>query len=335
MKKKNFRHSRIIWLTFALLFGICLLAGGGIAQAQTSTPTPAAQEENPTPVYAGPEFCGKCHQELFDTWTSTRHAEAFSSPIFQQDWVKEGSSNTCLECHTTGYDKENGAFSHEGVTCESCHGAFQPGHPQAIMPITPDAELCSTCHQSTTNEWHASPHAAANIQCQACHNPHSQTPRAASVTELCTNCHKDMGDSFAHSTHAESGVECSNCHMYTPPREEDAVMGLVPTGHTFTVGSEACIGCHQDTVHTRDTIVKLSGQVEASPVEDTRTLEEKIVEQQTLIHDLESERTVRLYTGLAQGAIVGLVVGGVAAWVVSKRITIVEEEEDEQEKDES
>jgi hypothetical protein len=116
--------------------------------------------------------------------------------------------------------------------------------------------------------------------------------------------------------------------MYTAPRSEDAVMGLVPTGHTFTVGSEACIGCHQDTVHTRDTIVKLSGEV-AAPEVDTATLEQKIVEQSSTIDDLEAQSSVRLYTGLAQGAIVGLVTGGVAAWVISKRIKVVEEEEDE------
>lgn len=101
-------------------------------------------------------------------------------------------------------------------------------------------------------------------------------------------------------------------------------MGLVPTGHTFTVGSEACIGCHQDTVHTRDTIVKLTGQVEGVPEVDTETLKQKVVKQEVVIQELEAQSSVRLYTGLAQGAIVGLVTGGVAAWVVSRRISIVE-----------
>ena len=284
----------------------------------------------PTPnSYAGSEACSACHQELYETWSTTRHAQAFSSPIFQRDWEAEGSSFTCLECHTTGYNPNNGSFSHEGVTCESCHGPFQPGHPQTLMPITPDEELCRTCHQATTDEWKASPHARADIQCQACNNPHSQTPRATTVTELCTNCHKEMNETFAHSTHAESGVECSNCHMYTSPRTEDPIMGLVPTGHTFTVGSETCIGCHQDSVHTRDTIVQLTGQALEAPPVDTETLEQKIVEQDTLIQDLQAQSTVRLYTGLAQGAIVGLVTGGVAAWVVSRRIKVVEEGEEE------
>lgn len=104
-------------------------------------------------------------------------------------------------------------------------------------------------------------------------------------------------------------------------------MGLIPTGHTFTIGSETCIGCHQDTVHTRDSIVRLTGQVEGLPEVDMESLEQKVSQQELTIQELEAQSSVRLYTGLAQGAIVGLVTGGVAAWVVSRRITVLEEEE--------
>jgi predicted CXXCH cytochrome family protein len=258
---------------------------------------------------------------------STRHALAFSSPIFQRDWSKMGSVVTCLECHTTGYDTKTGNYVQAGVTCESCHGPFQTGHPATPMSIRPDANLCSTCHKTTTDEWHASVHGQEGIQCQACHNPHSQTPKAATVTELCTNCHKERGASFTHGTHANAGLECSNCHMYTAPRTEDPIQGLVPTGHTFTVGSEACIGCHQDTVHTRDEIVKLTGEVSQADTTNIESLQQKIQDQEKTISTLESKSTVRLYTGLAQGAIVGLITGLAAAWVVSRRIQIVEVEE--------
>lgn len=331
MKRVSLHNPYTPWLVFSTLFLACLAAGAffGMTQSAIASPSRAVQAQG-TGTYAGPEACKNCHEDVYNTWESTRHAQAFSSPIFQRDWQAEGSDFTCLECHTTGYDLTKSTYSHEGVTCESCHGPFQPGHPQTLMPQKPDAELCSTCHKTTTDEWLASPHKKANIQCQACHNPHSQTPRADTVTDLCTNCHKDMQDTFAHGTHAEAGLECSNCHMYTAPRTGDAIMGLVPTGHTFTVGSEACIGCHQDTVHTRDTIVRLSGQEEGVPVVDAEALKQQISEQEMTIKGLEGQSTVRLYTGLVQGAIVGLIIGGTAAWIVSKRIKIVEEAEEEE-----
>jgi phosphoribosylformylglycinamidine (FGAM) synthase-like enzyme len=102
--------------------------------------------------------------------------------------------------------------------------------------------------------------------------------------------------------------------------------GLFATGHTFVVGSEACINCHKDTVHTRDTIIQLSGEQPGEALTQDE-LEKKVSEQEQEIQSLETQNSVRLYTGLIQGAIVGLIIGGVAAWVVSRRIRFVEVEE--------
>jgi predicted CXXCH cytochrome family protein len=194
------------------------------------------------------------------------------------------------------------------------------------MELQPNAELCSTCHKSTTDEWRASKHAGAGVQCQNCHNPHSQTPKAATITELCANCHKERGASYTHGTHSSAGLECSNCHMYRAPRTQDPIQGLVPTGHTFFVGSDACIGCHQDTVHTRDQILKLSGEVAEVETTDIDTLKKQLSEQEEKITSLQSQSAVRVYTGLIQGAIIGLITGAVAAWVVSQRVRFIEVE---------
>jgi predicted CXXCH cytochrome family protein len=318
------------WLLFGMIVCISASLGALLSVTQPVTAAPAAAPANQVPGYAGSESCAQCHENIHTAWQGTRHAQAFSAPIFQRDWTELGSQVSCLECHTTGYDAQTGKYAEAGITCEACHGAFQPNHPEAPMPITPNADLCGTCHKSTTDEWRASVHAEEGIQCQSCHNPHSQTPKAESVTALCTTCHKEMSDSFTHSTHASAGLECSNCHMYTSPRTNDPIMGLVATGHTFTVGSDACVGCHQDTVHTRDQIVKLTGEVAQLQNVDAATLEQQVQTQQQKITDLEAQSSNRLYIGLAQGAIVGLLIGGVAAWVVSRGIRVVEVKEDEQ-----
>lgn len=329
-------------LAFLAVFCICLVVGGLIslnmpARAQddnpTEVPTPEvvqpADQPAVAPTYAGSDSCGECHKSIHTNWETTRHANAFSSPIFQRDWTKLGSDLQCLSCHTTGFDPATGKYVQEGVTCESCHGAFNPDHPLSPMPVQADAELCATCHKNTTNEWHASKHAAAGILCEACHDQHAQKPKAATVTELCTNCHKENNDAFTHGTHAQAGLECSNCHMYSAPRTESPVGGLVATGHTFSVGSEACIGCHKDTVHSRDEIVKLTGEVNKVSTTSIDELEKTVKDQETEITALKTQTTVRLYTGLAQGAIVGLLMGAVTAWIVSKRIRVVEESENE------
>jgi predicted CXXCH cytochrome family protein len=329
MNQAHLRQKKWSLIAFLCLFTLSLTIGAALTYSKNAIAAPPGEELQQMPGYAGSSSCAQCHENIHTATMGTRHSQAFSSPIFQRDWTELSKQTSCLECHTTGFDPASGGYAEEGVTCEACHGPFQPTHPTTAMSITPDADLCSKCHKTTTDEWHASKHSEAGVQCQACHNPHSQTPKADTVTALCTNCHKDRGESFTHSTHANAGLECSNCHMYTAPRSGDPIQGLVPTGHTFSVGSEACIGCHQDTVHTRDEIIKLSGEVAESKTVSVDELEKTVQDQDETIGKLKTSASVRLYTGLIQGAIVGLVTGGAAAWVVSKRIKVVEVEEDD------
>ena len=337
MKKSALTNRQKVWFAFATTFIVCLAL---VAAISLATPAAAQTPPPPTPhaptpetpamggTYAGSEACELCHEDLHKDWTTTLHSQAFSSPIFQRDWEELSKQTSCLQCHTTGFDPATGLYAEEGVSCEACHGPFRTDHPKEPMPIRPDADLCARCHANTTNEWKASPHNAAGVQCQACHNPHAQTPMADSITGLCTNCHKERGDTFTHSTHSNAGLECSNCHMYRAPRMEDPIGGLVPTGHTFAVGSDACIGCHQETVHTRDELIKLGGQAVPTPEITMDDLKQEVQEKQDAIATLEATSQARLYTGLIQGAIIGLITGGAVAWVVSRRIKVVEVDED-------
>jgi len=334
--QQNKRKTMRVWLIFAVIFSTCVIMGAAVNMVSPAAASPKGSISSNTielalqaTPYAGSEACSKCHQDIHDKWLITRHAKAYSSPIFQRDWIAQGSAVNCLECHTTGYNTVTGDYNEEGVACEACHGPYQTGHPASPMPITPDATLCGQCHKSTTDEWRASTHGQSTppVQCEACHDPHTQNPLSATITDLCSNCHKERGSTFTHGTHANAGLECSNCHMYTSPRIGDPIQGLVATGHTFAVGSETCVGCHQDTVHTRDKIVELSGEIKENNPANLEELKLQVQKQTETINSLESKSTVRLYTGLTQGAIIGLLTGGVAAWVVSRRIQVVEVEE--------
>jgi len=320
-------------VAFGLAFLICLGAEAAVGSWQPADASESLAPQAQGGDYAGPEKCGICHEDLYLLWQSTRHAHAFSSPIFQQNWHEIGDEFECLSCHTTGYDPAINTYEYEGVTCEACHGPLHEDHPFDPMPIKADAELCSTCHDTTTDEWMASLHSQAGVQCQACHDPHAQQPKAEGVTELCSNCHKERGESYTHGTHSDAGLECSNCHMFTDPRFGPPIEGLVATGHTFSVGSQACVGCHQDRVHTRDKILQLSGEVSELSNLDLQKLRQRVQENEETIGELEAQSETRLYVGLAQGAIIGLATGAVAAWVVSRGLRVVEVEEEDGEED--
>ncbi len=63
----------------------------------------------------------------------------------------------------------------------------------------------------------------------------------------CASCHRTQTEDSQHSTHAAAGLICTDCHVNT---NED-------TGHTFAVGSDTCIICHGEGIHTSNTNTEL------------------------------------------------------------------------------
>jgi len=109
--------------------------------------------------YVGKDWCVKCHQEIVDSWSKTKHAHAMDTLI---EKGKQDDPN-CFSCHVTAVMGAGGgntgqwagefvnmAFTPHmaNVQCESCHG-MADGHvnnPKAwfVQNITP--ETCKRCH---------------------------------------------------------------------------------------------------------------------------------------------------------------------------------------------
>jgi hypothetical protein len=110
-------HKKIKWLTFFTVFIVSLILGGWHGTTGSVIAAPDNGPTNQEEAYAGSQACTQCHGAIHDAWVSTRHALAFSAPIFQQDWKEVGQQTSCLECHTTGFNEETGSYAEEGVTC--------------------------------------------------------------------------------------------------------------------------------------------------------------------------------------------------------------------------
>jgi hypothetical protein len=88
--------------------------------------------------------CGACHQEIYEEWKASIHANAWRGDYFQIDWHYDDKKQNCLNCHTPMDNQqphlikgfENGnywkpilepnpafdpKFQKEGVTCLACH----------------------------------------------------------------------------------------------------------------------------------------------------------------------------------------------------------------------
>lgn len=257
----------------------------------------------------GADFCASCHELEYEEWRTSKHAQAFSG-AFHDYWVENGSSQECLACHTTGYDNQSGKYASEGVSCESCHGAFNPDHPdKAKMFLPVDAETCKQCHQNTYHEWKLSAHGQKNIRCFDCHQVHKQGLRQPTTEMHCGSCHAQKLEDFAHATHHFQGLTCMTCHMPIANSAEK-IGGAGTPSHSFFVGVETCAACHDQMVHKSHKITSLTREVAAlTQKADIVTIEK----QQAKIHslelqlDLQKSRTLRFsIVALAVGLFLGV-----------------------------
>ncbi|MFA3783023.1 T9SS type A sorting domain-containing protein [Melioribacteraceae bacterium 4301-Me] len=166
--------------------------------------------------------CVDCHNgtdsyypwrsNLIDKWQQTGHATMFQRGLDGE--VSSHYSESCIKCHTTGYDKEaaNDGFDDFPFVFPT---TLQPGTYDAMVQQYPDAML------------------RANIQCESCHGPGSEhygyienSRMVASLdVAVCAYCHDD-----------------GNHHVYP----EQWALSKHATGETFESegGNAACAQCH-------------------------------------------------------------------------------------------
>jgi hypothetical protein len=205
--------------------------------------------------------CALCHEPETKEWQASPHAQTMND-IFLNEWTNEGKKWECLVCHASRFDRKTGKFSHEGISCESCHGAAKEDHPdksKMALPVT--SEVCQSCHAITYGEWRVSAHGQKNIRCFDCHKMHQMQLRKDQPDQMCGTCHTERLKDFSHATHSIEGLHCLSCHM---PEVKGAVMkirGLGVRGHTFGVGAETCANCHRDMVHASHERATLTEEV--------------------------------------------------------------------------
>jgi hypothetical protein len=249
---------------------------------------------SPAQDAVGPETCAGCHPSEATVWGDSPHAKA------------ENSS------------------THTAVTCEVCHGAYVPNHPQdGLMQLPADGTCCQTCHTDTYEQWHETAHEGANVQCTSCHVPHSQDTRLA-AEELCESCHREEAE---HWVHHEAGVHCTDCHLAvaTPPVNSTDVRvmaGDETPDHRFKLAVEACVDCHSESIHDR-VFHEAAGHMEISQLSEmtdrTRELAYELEDAKQSNRSLRSMSVVSLGFGLGTGGVLGAIFVLVVGYVVQGR----------------
>jgi len=235
--------SRITKALMIIFYGVLVLY-----LASTSAGVSAAPDVE---EYKGPVYCSTCHEEEYEFWNQTAHANSFYDPAFQEQWKSQGSPGVCLKCHTTGFEMETGNFTFAQVTCESCHG------PGGEMNLNTSVEFCSVCHSyehfPTYEEWLESEHSHAGVECVTCHDPMSLNLITENPNQLCGGCHANITIEVKEGTHGAEGLGCVDCHMAKSLADFEGDEESI-TGHTFMprVPSPDCGSCHNVTLEAHD-----------------------------------------------------------------------------------
>ena len=206
-------------------------------------------------VYMGVQVCETCHSggslapDMFHSWSTTAHASIFTQGI---NGALGSYSQSCLPCHTTGYDLNtnavNGGFDDvaaldhwifpavlsnsnwasmpldlqhvANITCENCHG---PGSEHAYLfgntnaPTWPG--LTVTVNSGDCNQCHDAPthHVKGTEWYTSLHALASRVPSGSASRAVCVGCHTSNG--FIGRMNGDSttntdfaALGCQTCH---------------------------------------------------------------------------------------------------------------------------
>lgn len=216
----------------------------------------------------------------------------------------------CLECHAVEHELWTlSSHGDMGVGCVSCHRLLSEGeHPEIPFTMEKSAETCGSCHLDEYDDWQSSAHGQINVDCASCHNPHSQQLMTVGENATaCETCHTEEKDDAQHSTHTAAGLTCKECHINTD----------LNTGHTFSVGSDTCLKCHEDEIHNSSLMVNAGLDVGQPSAEETDVTEEHVEE--ASIEETESKGGAGIALPAWSLLLGGLAIGVSMHWLLSTR----------------
>ena len=195
-------------------------------------------------AFKDPAECEECHSDEYRQWQASPHANASLGDTFLTQFAEQGSPTYCMSCHGSGYNPDTDMYSHEGVTCNSCHtNATASEHPPGPINDGSASAVCGQCHSGahapTYNEWLVSDPQDAGVDCTDCHTPHNNGLILDDVNSTCGDCHEGA---MEDEVHMGADMTCVDCHM-SHATTKDGIL-LVSTGHSMVVESAVCAECH-------------------------------------------------------------------------------------------
>jgi hypothetical protein len=219
-------------LPCALFFGCGSFNPPAAPSAEATTAATENQAETPEQLFEpgafdNPEVCQGCHAEIYDEWSHSMHANAWTDKWYQPDFLQaheetDGATDIlCGACHApiaarTGLlpPADGSKFdetSRRGISCDFCHTVtgvgqiFNMGHISAPGAVKngPRGDGRSLYHEVKYSELHTK----AEF-CGACH----MVIHPANGTRII-----DTWDDWKNNEYGKQNITCQDCHMTPTP----------------------------------------------------------------------------------------------------------------------
>lgn len=275
------------------------------AELETGVVTASVPATIPVRPVEDPTACAECHEEEYRRWQLSPHANASLSQTFLERYATEGRPSYCMSCHASGYDPRTEKYVFEGVTCSNCHyvtGGAQ--HPPGPVEVATNSAVCGNCHTGahapSYDEWLASSHSSAQVDCADCHTAHDNGLVLEDVNATCSSCHQEA---MTDEIHMGEEMTCLDCHM----EEHVSVDGVatIQISHRMRIDPAVCADCHGNTHLLSFGETRLSEQGR----QELESLREEVTQLQTASAE-------NLNSGIVGGAIGALVLVGVVFFTI-------------------
>ncbi|HEV2327192.1 MAG TPA: cytochrome c3 family protein [Verrucomicrobiae bacterium] len=183
-------------------------------------------------TYLGVQTCELCHsggqiaEDKWSTWVQTLHAQVFSNEIdANANFTGAPMRQSCLQCHTTGYDPNTNATDGGFYNLQMLYG-------WTIPPVLTNGNYTSL------QQHYPSLAGLANVQCESCHGPGSVH------ADLLGNTNSPNWPGVAVDDKAVG--DCNQCHDDAPyhPYGTEWLNSVHAVTTTDPAGSASCVGCH-------------------------------------------------------------------------------------------
>ena len=211
--------SAVLLVTFLTLTASC--GGGAPPDAAISPLTEPWEQAIPSQaVPAGlatlsATECGQCHQDIYQEWKRSIHAQALADPQFQAEWAKDGQMFVCRNCHTPLQNQQETVVT--GLIAGDYHRPVEAANASFDPALKMEAITCAVCHvrdgfvigpygNDAPHAVRQDPALLSAQTCLECHNVQGEL----SPTVVCTFA---TGDEWQRSPYPARGETCITCHM--------------------------------------------------------------------------------------------------------------------------